>query len=438
LKLFTSQADNYKYRTWKIQIAAQYAGVNLDVVDSAGKEFKAASPSGKAPVLSTFNGSFFESNAILRYIARLRRDSGLYGDSFHEAALVDQWVDFSSNELEPTRHIWLLPVQGVLQFNGKAYSEARKELADALALLNSHLADNTFLVGNHVTIADIAIATALVEPYRELFDQNYRKPFGEVTRWFTTVINQREFQAVVGKVEFAKQEKRAPKPAKPEGGEGGEQKGKPQQQQQQPKQAQQPKQPKQPQQPKEKKEEKAAGEDGGEEDAPKPKVKNPIDLLPASPMQLDSVKKILFSQRPWNPDFFKDFWPNFDAQGYSIWHADYQYNHENRVYFMTCNLLGGFLQRCDDARRYALGVMVLAGNDEDAPPFEISGVWIFRGLEVPREMKDNPDSEYYTFSKLDSNNADHRKRIETYFFADDVPNSKGNGTLKALDRRFFK
>jgi len=429
LKLFTSSGDNYKYRIWKIQIAAQYAGVNLDVVDASSKEFKSLSPIGKTPVLSTPNGPIFESNAILRYIARLRADSGLYGDSFQDAALVDQWIDFSLNEVEPVRHIWLLPVQGILQFNGKAYVEAKKELGDALAVLDNHLLHHTFLVSNHVTIADIAIAAALIEPYRDLFDNNFRKGFLSVNRWFNTIVNQKEGQGVVGKVEFAKQEKRAPKPDKPQGGkpEGGDEKQqKPQQQQQ--KQQQQPA-----------KKEKESKEEPDEESYadPKPKGKNPLDLLPASSMHLDSVKKLLFSQRPWNPDFFKEFWPQFDAQGYSIYFASYNYNNENRVYFMTCNLIGGFIQRCDELRRYAMGVMVLAGNDEEAPPFEVSGVWIFRGLEIPHEMKDNPDSEYYTFTRLDNNNADDRTKVETFFFGDEVPAQKG-GKLKVLERRFFK
>jgi len=427
LKLFTSSGDNYKYRIWKIQIAAQYAGVNLDVVDASSKEFKALSPIGKTPVLSTPNGPIFESNAILRYVARLRGDSGLYGDSFHDAALVDQWVDFSLNELEPVRHIWLLPVQGILQFNGKAYVEAKKELGDALAVLDNHLLHHTFLVSNHVTIADIAIAAALIEPYRDLFDTNFRKGFLSVNRWFNTITNQKEAQGVVGKVEFAKQEKRAPKEQKAKG-EGGDEKPQKQQQQQQQKQQKQ-------QQPAKEKEAKEAPEEDYSD--PKPKGKNPLDLLPASPMHLDTNKKLLFSQRPWNPDFFKEFWPQFDAQGYSIYFSDYNYNHENRVYFMTCNLIGGFLQRCDELRRYGLGVMILAGNDEENPPFEVSGIWIFRGLEIPREMKENPDSEYYTFHRLDNNNADDRAKVETFFFADDVPASKG-GKLKVLERRFFK
>jgi len=48
----------------------------------------------------------------------------------------------------------------------------------------------------------------LIEPYRDLFDTNFRKEFLSVNRWFNTVVNQKETQGVVGKVEFAKQEKK--------------------------------------------------------------------------------------------------------------------------------------------------------------------------------------------------------------------------------------
>jgi len=431
---------------WKIQIAAQYTGTEVNLVDAkTSKDFKEITSSGKLPVLSTSRGVIFESNAISRFIARLHPDAGLYGDSFYESALVDQWIEFSNSDIEPLRQIWLLPVKSVLQFNGKAYIEAKKELADALVVLNTHLLRNTYLVGHHVTLADITIATALVEPYRELFDPNYRKSFENVNRWFTTLVNQKAFLTIIGKVEFAKQEKRAPKPAKPEGEKKPQ--DKPQQQQQKQEKPQQQQKQEKPQQPKKEKENKGQkekepkeSEDLPEEDYsdPKPKGKNPLDLLPPSPMHLDTIKKLLFSSKPCNPEFFKDFWPQFDPQGYSIYFSDYNYNEENKVYFKTCNLIGGFLQRCDDIRRYALGVMVLAGhNDEDSPPLEVSGVWIFRGQEVPQGMHDNPDSEYYTFTKLDSKRPEDRQKVETWFLEDDVT-SKKSGNLKVLDRRFFK
>jgi len=454
MKLFTSAADNYKYRVWKVQIAAQYAGINVDVVDSSSKEFKGLSTLGKTPVLNTPNGPIFESNAILRYISRLRGDAGLYGDSFQEAALVDQWIDFSLNELEPSRHIWLFPVQGILQFNGKAYGEARKEVADALAVLNSHLRHHTYLVGTHVTAADIAVASALVEPYREIFDNNFRKPFEAVNRWFQTIVNQKEVAGVVGRVELAKQEKRAPKPAKPEGeqkGQGGQQggqqgqqggqqkekggqqkeKGGQQQQQQQQKQQKQQSQ-------KQEKPQKEAKDEGdlGDDEPPKPKAKNPLDLLPASTMILDAEKKLFFNQRPFNPEFFKTFWDHFDSKGFSIFYQSYNYNADNKVYWMTGNLIGGFIQRSDDVRRYAFGAMVIAGKDEEEPPFEVYGVWVFRGQGIPQEVKDNPDSEYYTWTKLDPSKPADRTKVETFFTAGNVPASKGDAVV--LDRRYFK
>jgi elongation factor 1-gamma len=431
---FFPETEWKKYRNWKIQVAAEIAGVDLDVADPASAELKKYSPSGKS-VLVTPHGPVFENTAILRYLARVHPDAGLYGSSVYQAALVDQWVDFGSLELEPVRHIWLLPTKGHIKFDGKAYSEAKKELTDALTILNEHLLHHTFLVGHQVTIADIAIAAALVEPYTDLFEPSIRNGFTNVTRWFNTVVNQKAFQNVVPKVELAKQEKRA--------GKGGDQKqdqqkGQQQQQQQQKGQQQQQKGQQQQQKPKQEKpaekKDEPLPDDLGEE--PKPKGKNPLDLLPASSMNLDALKKVLFSQRPWNPDFFKEFWPNFDAQGYSIWFQNYNYNSENRVYFMTCNLMGGFLQRCDEIRKYALGVVLLAGNNEDAPPFEVSGVWVFRGNEIPQGMKDNPDSEYYTFTKLDHNKKEDRAKVESWFFADSVQSQSGK--LNVLERRFFK
>jgi len=374
--------------------------------------------------------------------------------------LVDQWIDFSATELEPVRNVWVLPVKGVLEFNGKAYAEARNEMSNILSYLNNHLKQNNYLVGDRVTLADIAVGAALVEPYQELFEPKFRNAYENVNRWFGKLVAEKQWTAVIGKVELAKTEKRATAgkskegQGKPEGKEdgqqkqqkgdkqkekGGDQKQQQQQQQQQKQQKQQKqqqqqqqKQPKQEQKPKEE----PADDDLGEEAAPK-KAKSALDSLPPSKMNFDACKRNLFSQRPWNVDFFKFFWPQFDPEGYSIYFASYNYNHENKVYFMTCNLLAGFIQRSDEARKYALGSLVLSGKSEEEPPYDVTGVWIFRGQEVPEELKENPDTEYYTFTKLDSTNPEHRQKVETWFFADNVPDSTGTQKV-VLDRRFLK
>ena len=108
------------FRAFKILIAAEYNGVAIDVPafemmkDNQTPEFRAMSPMGKVPVLKTPQGALFESNAIARYVARMRRDTELYGVSFFESGQVDSWIDFSTHELELAATMWLYPVIGYM------------------------------------------------------------------------------------------------------------------------------------------------------------------------------------------------------------------------------------------------------------------------------------------------------------------------------------
>lgn len=65
-------------------------------------------------------------------------------------------------------------------------------------------------VGDKITLADITVASALVYPMKLVMSTEYRKAFPCVTRWFTTCVNQPQFQAVVGTVQLAKVEMTAP------------------------------------------------------------------------------------------------------------------------------------------------------------------------------------------------------------------------------------
>jgi elongation factor 1-gamma len=396
--------------------------------DNKTPEFLAKNPLGKVPVLETSHGCIFESNAIARYVARLRQDSDLYGTSFFESAQVDQWIDFCANELEPTRSIWLFPLMGFMKFDQEAYNSAKSDVEKSLKALESHLATRTYLVGHKVTLADIIIVSALVELYKRVFDPEFRKPFVNVTRWFTTCINQPEFAKVIGKVDFAQKEEVASGASAASGAQKGGKKEK-QQKEQQPKKEKQEKQEKPK---KEKKEDEGAAIEDEIAAEEKKKGPNPLDLLPPSSMILDATKKLYFEKRPNYANFFPEFWGFFDSQGYSFYFGEYNYNSENTIYFMTCNLVGGFIQRLDELRKYAFGVVNLLGKDEDTGPFPINSCFLFRGQDIPAEMKDCPDSEYYTWSKADTSKPDVRAKIEQYFVGPNINN------LTVLERRYFK
>jgi len=418
LKIYT-YPDNY--RVWKALIAAQYNGVDIELPafdmdkDLKTEAFKAKNPLQKVPVLETPQGCLFESNAIARYVARLG-GANLLGGSAFAAGQVDQWVDFCNNELEPARGIWLYPIMGYLAYNEKAYTEAKKEMTRVLTALNDHLLNNTFLVGNAVTLADIVIVSSLVHLYSMVFTPKFLAPFTNVTRWFNTCINQPEFAKVVGKVEFAKEEAQVAKADKKAAA------------------------------PKAEKKEEAkpaaaaasapkSNEDLMDElDAPKMKKKNPLDDLPPSSMDLDTVKKLAFSKRPFLPSFFEELWPQWDNAGYCFYTMDYNYDSDNKEYWKIGNALGGFVQRSDACRKYAMGSVQVAGpEDEDcAGPWHLTGVWLFRGQDIPQEMHDNPDAEYYTWKRIDVTTDEGKAKVKEYFMGENV-----NGH-KVLDRRYFK
>jgi elongation factor 1-gamma len=55
--------------------------------DVRDKEFKKRNPHNKIPVLETTEGHIYETNAILRHLARSGKD--LYGSTPFETSLVD-------------------------------------------------------------------------------------------------------------------------------------------------------------------------------------------------------------------------------------------------------------------------------------------------------------------------------------------------------------
>lgn len=144
-------------------------------------------------------------------------------------------------------------------------------------------------------------------------------------------------------------------------------------------------------------------------------------------MSLDTTKKLFFNKRPINKNFFEEFWPTFDDKGYCFYLQSYNYNDENKIYFQSQNLLGGYLQRADICRKFAFGAFMLAGKDEETPPYKACGIWLFRGTDMLPEMKDHVSAEYYTWTKTED-----RELIKQMFMADVVPDGK------VLDRRYFK
>mmetsp|Transcript_16836 Transcript_16836/g.20561 ORF Transcript_16836/g.20561 Transcript_16836/m.20561 type:complete len:216 (+) Transcript_16836:89-736(+) len=208
---YTLHVPAGSFRAFKILIAAEYNGIEIELPEFNATVATSLSPTGKAPVLETPSGVIFESQSIARFIARLRRDKGLSGNgSIVEEAAVDSWCDFCTNSLELPACVWWYPVAGYMPYQKAANDKARADLANALSTLNTHLENNKYLVNDQVTLADITVASALVYPLKLVCDEEFRKPYGHVMRWFNDCVGQDEFKAVIGSVTLCKKELQAP------------------------------------------------------------------------------------------------------------------------------------------------------------------------------------------------------------------------------------
>jgi len=149
-------------------------GFNLSVieVDTESKEVKTKNPLGKYPLLETKDGCLAGVVPIVKYMARVSKK--LLGDSPQTQAKVDQWINWTSSTLSPlvgqvSRGIF---GQEDAQIESAHWKECSTELKKQQAFLNTSLEKSKFLVGDQMTLADVIVATALIEPLQTFNEVN--------------------------------------------------------------------------------------------------------------------------------------------------------------------------------------------------------------------------------------------------------------------------
>ena len=295
---------------------------------------------------------------------------------------VMQWMCWADNEILPAACNWVFPTLGIMQFNKTQTERSKEDIKAALKLLNDHLLTKTFLVGERISLADIACACVMLSLYKQVLDPAFRKPFGNVTRWFNTVVNQPNFKAVSGAVELCT--KMAEFDAKKYAEFSGKGDNKKEKKEKAPKQ--------EAKKPEKKKEEKKVE---AEEPAAAPveKKPDPFEKMPKGTFDMEEWKR--FYSNNDEPESVAWFWEHFDHENYSIWRGDYKYNDELTMVFMSCNLIGGMFQRLDKLNKNAFASVCLFGEDNNS---SISGIWVFKGHELAFELDDNWQIDHSSYT----------------------------------------
>ena len=406
------------YRMLRILVAAAHCGVQVDVsqefrfskTDSTPEWIRNCHPLGKSPVLQTPEGYLFDSYAIIRYVARAATNGAtLYGVNAFEASQIDMWIEFAMNEVE----LWVIDWFKEFRVGAKVSEARAKELSvgvhqlfDGLELW---LSTRTFLVGERLSIADISVACTLNQLFRFNPDAvALSKKYPGVWRLYNTTLQHpksvealKKFGATFG---FRTVKPAATKPEEKEKKEEA------------------------PQKEAQKKKDVEDDDDGEDHSHQEKKKANPLDSLPPSPFILDAFKREYSNNDKrtiGSPYFLK----NFDAAGFTTYWCRYKYNEDNKMSFMTGNLVRGWFQRMEAVRKYAFGIVLIIGEEKK---HEIVGLWVFRGKGIPECVKEVEDTELFEWKEITDIHA------EAGAITDYLSTEGTTITLPVMDARCFK
>ncbi|ODH02440.1 glutathione S-transferase [Nostoc sp. KVJ20] len=137
--------------------------INMRAGEHRTPDFLTINPTGKLPVLIDGEHIITESVAIALYLGEKYPESNLVPTDLLLRAQLYRWLLFTATELEQplwriARHTFIYPEELRLPAE---IPLARQDFTSMAVVLENHLLDRQFVVGEHVTVADFVLAYTL-------------------------------------------------------------------------------------------------------------------------------------------------------------------------------------------------------------------------------------------------------------------------------------
>lgn len=136
------------------------AGGPHGVVD--GPDYRAMNPNGLVPTYEEDGFVLWESNAVLRHLARTQGGALALPDDAKTLARIDQWLDWQATAFTPAMRdvFWHLVRLPEAERDPAAIEASRKASERMAAILDAHLSGTPYAAGAAFSIADIAVGCA--------------------------------------------------------------------------------------------------------------------------------------------------------------------------------------------------------------------------------------------------------------------------------------
>ncbi|MDH4569519.1 glutathione S-transferase family protein [Pseudomonas sp. BN414] len=180
---FYLSGNCYKVRLFLGLIAQPAELVNVDLPRGAQKrpEFLALNPRGQVPVLVDDGQPLVDSQAILVYLARRYADTHWHPQDAFSQGQIAGWLSLTANEI----HNGVARARVGLKFGRPVdLEDAQARGRQVLELVNAHLANRSWLVGEQPTIADVA-----VYPYLAMAEEGGLElaPYPHLNSWIARI-----------------------------------------------------------------------------------------------------------------------------------------------------------------------------------------------------------------------------------------------------------
>ncbi len=153
----------------KVMWAVAELGLAHERIDVGGPfgrldtpEYLAMNPNRLIPVVDDGGTIVWESNAILRYLAARYGAGGLWPEDPGARSGADRWMDWQLTTVQPGIQpvFWGLIRTAPEKRDMAAIKAGAERLAQAMTILDRHLADRAFVAGEALTMGDIPVGVA--------------------------------------------------------------------------------------------------------------------------------------------------------------------------------------------------------------------------------------------------------------------------------------
>ncbi|MDB5964777.1 MAG: glutathione S-transferase-like protein [Polaromonas sp.] len=177
----------------KVVWTAQELGLEFQRTEAGGlfgivktPEYMRLNPNSLVPVLQDGDHVLWESNVIVRYLCAKHSPGNFYPTELSERFDAERWMEWQQTTVNPASRpgFWQLIRTPEAERNMAVVAESNAAVESLMALLDAHLANRHYLVGDRFSMADIPLAC---EVHRWFGMPQPRQARPHIERWYDSI-----------------------------------------------------------------------------------------------------------------------------------------------------------------------------------------------------------------------------------------------------------